>query len=329
MDATTLERLTLFAALAALLVGCNGRAMPLQAPQAAAQPAGSGFDSTGSWMAPAAAKQDLLYVSDARGTVSVFSYPGGKQVGLLKGFQSPAGLCSDASGNVFVVDTNDFHVMKYKHGGTEPIKSLWTVGYYPFGCAVDPATGDLAVANFTSQLQGPGSVSIFRPGQAFPSTYEDPAFNAYFFCTYDDHSNLFVDGADNGSYHTEFAELSNGSTLFTTIALDKKIGYPGGVQWDGTYVDVQDTASRVLYRFKIAGSKGKSSGSVRFKGDLSSLIHQFWIQGQTIVMPYGPVARQVRDVGFWPYPAGGSATKSITVAHATELIGATISLAHK
>lgn len=320
-------RAIFFAAAALLAAGCGGPGASVQGPPAAQS--AIRVDTTGSWMAPSAERQDLLYVSDSKGHVTVFSYPGLKQVGLLEGFKSPAGLCSDPrNGDVYVVDTNSLDLFKYKHGGTKPIKTLSVFGYYPFGCAVDPVSGDVAAANYAAQPSGPGSLSIFRAGAFFPTTYTDSAFNAYFFCSYDDHGNIFVDGADNNSYHTEFAELQKGAASFRTVHLDKLIGFPGGVQWDGTYMALQDTISRVLYRFKISGSHGKSVAAMRFKIDRSTLVHQFWIQGRTIVMPYGNVSRQVHMVGSWPYPAGGSPSKSVTIAHAAELVGVTVSLAH-
>jgi len=324
----TLNRGMLFLAGALLTAGCGGMTAPVQAPQAASLPA-TRFDSTGSWMEPSAKRQDLLYVSDSDGSVTVFSYPGLRQVGLLQGFKSPAGLCADPrTGDVLVVDTNSLAVFKYKHGGTKPVKTLGLFGFFPFGCAVDPTTGNVAVANYSAQPSGAGSLSIFRAGAFFPTDYTDPNFNAYFFCSYDDRGNLFVDGADSNSYHTEFAELPNGKTSFKTIRLDKLIGFPGAVQWDGTYMALQDTISRILYRFKITGSNGKSAGAVRFKVDRSTLIHQFWIQGDAIAMPYGKVSRLVRVVGHWPYPAGGSPNKSKALANATELVGVTVSLVH-
>ncbi len=322
-----LKRVARFAAVALLAAGCGGPTAPVLAPQAPVRPAQQ-FDPTGSWMAPAAAQQDLIYVSDSQGKVYVFSYPGEKQVGLLQGFKSPAGVCSDPStGDVYVVDTTNVAVFKYKHGGTKPIKTLTMFGYFPFDCAVDPASHDVAVANISANPSGPGSLSIFRRGAFFPSNYTDPAFNAYFFCSFDDHGNVLVDGADTNSYQTLFGELAKGATAITAVTLDKAIGYPGGVQWDGTYMAIQDTLSRILYRFKIVGSHGRSTGSVRFKVDRSTLLHGFWIQGHTIVMPYGTVSRLVRMVGRWPYPAGGAPSKSIAVAHAAELVGVTVSVA--
>ncbi len=327
MGSKLLNRLACSVAVAVLAAGCGGPASLLQAPAAPARPAAH-FDPRGSWMAPVARTQDLTYVSDARGEVYVFSYPAEKQVGLLQGFKSPAGVCSDPStGDVYVVDTANVAVYKYKHGGTKPIKTFNVFGYFPFGCAVDPASHDLAVANVSANPSGPGSLSIFRPGDFFPSNYTNPAFNAYFFCSFDANGNVLVDGADVNSYHALFGKLRNGATRVTTVTLDQAIGYPGGVQWDGTYMAVQDTMSRILYRFDITGAHGKSAGSVRFKTDRSTLLHGFWIAGHTIVMPYGTTPRRVRMVGRWPYPAGGAPSKAIAVGHATELVGIAVSFA--
>lgn len=280
-------------------------------------------------MSPSAQSQDLLYVSDVFGKVLAFSYPAMKRVGLLKGFMSTAGLCTDpSSGDFYVVDTNAVALYKYKHGGTKPVKELHLFGYFPFGCAVDPATGNVAVTDIAKQPSGPGAVSIFRKGALFPTTLSDPAFDAYYFCSYDDKGNLFFDGADVNSNHTEFAELPKGSGSFKAITLDKSIGYPGAVQWDGTDMAVEDTLSRILYRFKITGSRGQSVGSARFADDRSTLVHQFWIQGNTIVMPYGTAPRSVRLVGRWRYPRGGSPVKSMTIERADELVGVTVSAAH-
>lgn len=315
-------------AFSAILVGCSGVTSTTPAAPSNAALVPQRFDSTGSWMEPAAAKGDLLYVSDTRGNVDVYSFPAAKPVGVLRGFRNPAGLCSDPKGNVYVVDTDNLDILKYRHGGTKPVKTLLMFGYYPFGCAVDPKTGDVAVANYTSQSQGAGSLSIFKAGQAIPRSYTNDALNAFYFCSYDDHSNVFVDGADSGSRHTKFAVLANGSSTLTNVTVDKTIEYPGGVQWDGSYLTVQDAATRILYRFKMSGTNGKSVGTLQVNGDNTTLDHQFAISGSTIVMPYGTSKRRVTRVGFWDYPDGGALQKSFAVKRAAELVGVTISRAH-
>jgi hypothetical protein len=320
-------RLLLAVAASAMVAGCSGAA-PATPPAAVGAPfAPSSFDPTGSWMEPSAVTQDLLYVSDSRGIVDVFSYPAGKPVGILRGFRNPAGLCSDPKGDVYVVDSDALQVLKYRHGGTKPVKTLLMFGYFPFSCAEDPNTGDVAVANIISQSNGPGGLSIFKAGEAIPRTYTDNTLGSFFFCGYDNHSNVFVDGTGTGSHHAKFAELAGGSSTLTTISLDKTIKYPGGIQWDGSYLTVQDTATRILYRFKMSGSTGKSIGTVQIGGDKSTLVHEFSISGKQLVMPYGTLARRVTKVGFWDYPGGGALQSSLTVKRAAELVGITVSLA--
>ncbi len=331
MDRSRLNSAAMLAFAAATLAGCGAPAASSLPPQSS--PASSvlvRLKAAGSWMSPTAASQDLLYVSDSRGVVYVYSYPSGKLQGELRGFQSPGGLCSDPAGNVFVVNTNALDVLEYKHGGTQPTQELNDFGHYPFGCAVDPKTENVAVANYASTLKlGPGSVSIFDGGKGVPHSYQDSAFNAYFFCGYDDKSNLFVDGADYGSYHTLLAEIPAGKSTFTNIAPDQTIGYPGGVQWDGTYLTVGDSSADELYRFKVSGKKATSVGKTSFKGDRSDLIVQYWIDGSSIIVPYGTLPRDVRKVGFWSYPGGGSPTPTLDVPRASELIGVTVSVAKK
>jgi DNA-binding beta-propeller fold protein YncE len=96
-------------------------------------------------MLPEAKSEDLLYVTSfVSSYVFVFSYPEGKLVGTLGGFSYAAsGECSDNQGDVFIIGVQD--VVKYAHGGSNPIATLKSVNY-PNGCAIDPVTGNLAVA---------------------------------------------------------------------------------------------------------------------------------------------------------------------------------------
>src|SRR5580700_3757619 len=59
-----------------------------------------GLRPRASWVLPEARSQNLLYVSGNSGYVYIFSFPKGKLVGTLTGFQEVAGVCADAAGNV-------------------------------------------------------------------------------------------------------------------------------------------------------------------------------------------------------------------------------------
>lgn len=323
-----MRRLTglILCAAAAFTAGCGS---PAFAPQGAGNGSSPLFTASAkSWVAPQAKSSDLVYVSDESGRVDMLSYPDGTLVGKLGGL-SPAGLCSDKAGHVFVPDTITSEILEYAHGGKRPIATLLDFGYYPQSCAVDPTTGNLAVTNYSNLSQNPGELAIYARATGSPTTYTDPAFGFYFFCSYDDKGNLYVDGVNGASTQTEFAELPNGGSSLTDITIDHSIGYPGAVQWDGKYLAFEDTSSDVVYRLKIKGKKAHVAQTIHFKGQHGDLLAQFWINGSTIMMPYGNRYRQTRNVGFWPYPAGGSATKTLRISNATQLFGVTFSSAKK
>lgn len=271
-----------------------------------------------SWMAPDAKKANLVYISDL-GTddVYVYSYPGGNLEGTLTGFNRPWGLCVDKAGKVFVTDDTAFRILEYAHGGTKPLAILKDPGEDPGGCSVDPATGDLAVANISTPATAPGDVAIYKEARGARKTYKDPQISFYEYCGYDNQGNLYVDGMKGGAF--AFAELPEGKHSFVNIGLNENIAFGGSVQWDGTYVAIRDYQANVIYQFSISGSGGTEIGSTPLNG--SSYAVQFWVQGSNVV---GPNANSA-NVMFWNYPAGGSPTK--TINGLTTPWGVTVSMA--
>lgn len=265
-------------------------------------------------------KGDLLYISDfLNDDVYVFSYPktDGSLEGTLTGFDNPAGLCVDAKGDLFVTNDSAADILEYAHGGTKPIATLELSGGYPYGCSVDPATGNLAV---TSTRTG---VAIYADAKGTPTSYTISGIDYYWLCTYDDEGNLFVDGA-NGSGGFELAELPSGSSGFKIIALNQTITpnvNGSGVQWDGTHLAIgSGFSSTTIERVKVSGSKGKIVGSTPL-GQAGPIL-QFFIANKLVIGPnYGS-----EDVGFWKYPAGGSPTKLITGDEFDFPIGAAVSV---
>jgi hypothetical protein len=182
----------------AMLAGCGGSQPPIGAPGAMPQTAAitTRAERGTSWMLPEAKTDDLLYASNQYGYgpngVFIFSYKRGKQVGFLSGFPATvAGLCSDKAGDVFVV-TNSYnssggnYIYEFAHGASEPSATLDDGAGDPFGCAVDPTTGNLAVTNYVGFGSGGyGNVAIYQDASGSPSIYSDdswitnPQFGAY------------------------------------------------------------------------------------------------------------------------------------------------------
>lgn len=302
-------------ALVAGLAGCAGQQggpvgltpqvagrAPLQMPAKSTQ---LGLSSHGkSWMKPNLMSRTLLYVSDTSAHyVEVYIYPSLKYVGRLTGFEYPAGECVDKAGNVWIADAGAAAMYEYAHGGTSPIQTITEDMYIPSGCAIDPKTGDLAVANGNVQVE------IFAAGSGSPTAYRDFNFSQTTSLSYDRSDNLFVDGLDtNGMFH--YAELPAGGEAFTDITLNGfPIGNssPGGVKWDGSYITVSDSQS-TIYRTQGSNVVGTTSLSATcvFGYDI--------VPNRAIVAP-DQCSKNL--VGTYAYPAGGSPVRTIGSGLAT------------
>jgi hypothetical protein len=194
---------------AALLSACASNGSQGFAP-AAGMPSAASFnlkpgsvarpDRGRSWMKAAAKTSALLYVSDAETyDVYAYSWPQMQLVGTLTGFNGPSGECVDKAGDLWVVNTYASQAIEYAHGGTTPIATLNVTGEYPYSCAVNNATGDLAVGNIESTTGGAGSVTVFAGATGSGTNYAEK--NAYVsFVAYQKDA-LYVDGSSgSGSF---------------------------------------------------------------------------------------------------------------------------------
>jgi DNA-binding beta-propeller fold protein YncE len=306
-----------------MLTGCGGSQPTIGAPGEASRIA-THADPGESWMLPEAKSQDLLYVvRGSLGGASVYTYPKGKPVGNITGISAPNGICTDVAGNVFVVGTNSQQIYEYAHGGSTPIATLDDSGNYPQGCAVDPSSGTLAVAG---GFPTTANVAIYKNASGTPMVYATPEAGTFIYCTYDDNGNLFMPGG-------EMFELPKGSSSFLHFFVSgvEEDGQPG-IQWDGTYIAMQETGVRRksplnIYQIQISGSTGvlvdtltltNRSNNSPFRGA------QFWIGNGTLVSPEAPN----KNVGLWHYPKGGKAYRTIKVNEVGgDLMAVTVSLA--
>jgi hypothetical protein len=265
-------------------------------------------------------QQDLLYVSTTESNnVFFYSYPTGKLVGTIRGFNYPLGLCTDAHGNVFITNFDGSDILEYAHGKTVPKRNIAN-GYAPFGCAIDPASNALAVTNYCagngsgsygceSGHSKPAAVTVFSKLNQPPTAYSSPAILHFYFCGYDASGNLFVDGYGTSGYSLfELAELPKGGTSLRRLTINQQIEYPGGVQWDGQYMTVGDYKTGIIYRFTVKGGNATVVGSTKLNGGLGT--RQYWIDsGNLVGAKY--IYNKGHVIGFWGYPNGGKPTKRI------------------
>jgi hypothetical protein len=227
-----------------------------------------------SWMRPDAGKQWLLYVSDgSSGTIDVYNYrvKSGKLYGQITGLSFPYGQCVDRHGNVYVVDNATAKIYEYAHGGTTPIATADDAYGYPIGCAVDHASGNVAVANFDSLASGAGGVDVFTGGLGGSQTnYTDANLYHLWPPGYDRSGNLFVQATDYSGY-TKFAELPAGASNFILLT-GLTIAFPGAVSWDGSYITVTDqdyqyAYTTMIYRVTVSGSNATIVRSTHLTDD--------------------------------------------------------------
>jgi hypothetical protein len=229
----------------------------------------------------------------------------------------PFGDCVDKKGDVFITDRGAAAIYEYAHGGSSPIATLQDASEEPQECSVDFKTGDLAVSNVLSGDGGSeaDSVSIYKAAKGTPPIVTDSAIYDFGYCSYDNHSNLFVDGV-NGN-RVVVAELPSGKSQFTNLQVSgAKLLGAGGVRWAGKYLAVGDSGPTV-YQFSISSGKATKEGSTTLSGGY--YVGDFWISGDDIIGPGGGSG----NVGVWKYPAGGGPIKSLSGF--TDPVGATVS----
>jgi len=281
---------------------------------------------------PQKKSQALLYISEVFGNaVEVYSFPQLKKVAKLKHLKSPQGLCTDTNGDVWITlsgGSSGGSAVEFAHGGTTPIADLADPGYSPVECAVDPTTGNLALANISGTKQGqPGSVAVYADAQGSPTIYQAPgSMQLVEGCAYDDQGNLYADGSNGGSF--VLAELPQGGTQFNDVPVSSSSGtihHPNAVRWDGTYVVVDDAepTQSALYQIEVTPSEGQIVDQITLQD--SSQVSGFSIgalgSSDIVVAPEPNAA----TVPFYNYPAGGNPISGMTLSGLKGPVGSVIS----
>ncbi len=299
-------------AVALALGACNANGVGTPFGTSPAQPNGAA-NLTGptngekAWMSGDAETHDLLYVSNRKdGSVYAYTYPQGRLKGWLLNLHA-SGLCSDRNGDVFIPAGNE--IREYAHGGTRPIAVLRNpLGGSTQFCAVDPATGNLAVSGGTERDYG---VAIYTQAQGTPRIY-GARNDTYWSCTYDGQGNLFIEAAAGKLGETaNLLELPKSAARLQEIAWNqKRAPRLGAIQWDGKYLAVESgSGPTTILRYVVRGRQATLVAQIALAGAQRPL--QFWIHDTHVVVPNQGLYNSHAAITLHSYPGGGAATQSI------------------
>jgi hypothetical protein len=279
--------------------GCStGTATTPQAEQSVAQI--SRVAAGNAWVSPDAAKaSNLLYVSSySNNRVTIYTYVDGnaiKLVGTLS-IGQPGGMCTDKAGDVWIPSYDFQTIEEFAHGGTTPIRSIKRSAGYPYACAVDPLTGNLAVTyEFPNGKYGPfGRVVVFAKGER-PQTLRSYDLYPVMFAAYDNTGDLFVDGAPCYSSYcsplynqTLLLEYPAGGSGFQTLTVvGATIDQATALNWiKPTLLLTNNDASShkvTAYKLLVRGSNATVVGTLPLKN--AGTAYGTWVRAGLVIVP--------------------------------------------
>ena len=239
------------------------------------------------------------------------SYPQGDLVQSFYGYGSgyADAACVDSGGNVYITFSYG-SIVEYPHGGSDPIGSSYTGGAAE-GCTVDPMTGNVAVANpsGSSPTFGHGFVWVWNKPTGGYHYYSSRNFKEPIWCGYDNSGNLFIEGYSwhAGKRNLRLFELPRGGASLKNVAISVT-GGATGVQYDGKCLRSERAITSIS-----CGSKAPKPRSLEQPRLTGWSARSYFVvvkgrrQGRQAVSTTGS------EIGLFDYPAGGDATKTITV----------------
>jgi hypothetical protein len=244
-------------------------------------------------------KSNYEYVSNFySSSLLEFDYPkGDASIGSLSG-DDPQGICRTGKKDFWQVNSGDDEIDEYAGGGTSPIATLSESAGEAAGCSVS-TKGNLAVS-----ILGSGDVVIFTGAKGSGTTVADGLDSTYFI-GYDPKGDLFVDGITESDTYG-MVEMAAGSSSFKAVTLPNTIEFPGGVQWDGKYITLNDQEAHDIYQYSVTGDVATLKGTVALNGTSDCV--QTWIAKKLV---YCPDAGNENATVF-KYPAGGSAIATLS-----------------
>lgn len=262
-------------------------------------------DHSKSWISPDVKKAPrIMFVSDyALGDVYIYAMPDVTLKATLTGFSGPQGMCTDGS-NIYITNTNTSQVFKYSRTGSL-LNTLNDTGEYPTGCSVNRSNGDVVVSNIVNTSGGPGNLELFKGGTGTPTPLTNSNQYEYFFPTYDNAGNVYVDGFSN-SFFFLLSECSTTSLSCHNVGVSGASPFfPGGLNWD-----------RVNNALVVGDQEcGGNLGSCWYSGTVSGSTYS--VSGTTNLQNFDGTACDVDQGALGPfskYAAGGCITFGTSVS---------------
>ena len=325
-----------FAAGFTVVAGCGGTVPQAGLPHVA--------QSRGAGAADSSSIDKLLYVASTEREVLVYDYETHAPVQRLHVEDPANGFCVDRIGDVWILEYGDVKspVVEYPHGGTVPLRKLRSNGT-PVGCAVDPTSGNLAVANLETK-SGRSTLQIFRPSGERGIAYKINACSSMFSAAYDHNGNLYIEGSDPDD-RSALCELPHGGNKLRPVTANVEFRSRLGVMWDGKHITLAarhlgGPLQTIIYQMaEDASGNLKKVGSTLLRDSgcgVTSTMQPFIVgkkntpantaQGNEVVaVNFG--AHCGSNLEFWSYPAGGNFKSRVGVFHFFEpKVGAAVSI---
>ena len=263
-----------------------------------------------------------IAVSDASNEVVNVYDVAGTELAQLTGFFEPQGLSSDASGNLFVADTDNQRVQIYAAGLKNPPTTLADSVGFPSDVDSMSSGKIVAVANiYNAPCCAQGSVSFFTRG-VLSNTISNATLAKAYFCAFDAIGNLYVDGLDvNNNFVMGVIIGGANGRQFTQLSTDNTIRGPGAVQVTTSgQIAILDQIAATVYTYNAPknGSLGSPVSSTPLTQAVEPVTFAFT---KTMTQLYTADAGIFASQQF-VYPTGGDATSTINVGG--QAIGVTL-----
>jgi hypothetical protein len=263
-----------------------------------------------------------LYKVSAKGKIKSIADPTGV------GWSEPQGVGVDASGNVYIADTENTRVVELSKKGALVAVLADTPGCFPVGVAISGNT--VGVTNiFCEDETSPytffgGSVSYYVGGATSPTSQSaNGYFYEAFFIGADREGNFYVDGYLPVYYTFYVGYGTQASGTFTADPNPISLEFPGGVNVLGvkgkkhSVAETLAVGDQEALTVQTQSLPSFGSGATTTLGGGSDEVQWTTDKKETVA---GAADAGEAAANFWAFPAGGS-EPAATVSGFSEPIG--------